>query len=93
MPRQQKKAGVFTCSFTLDVWHLACHNAYMNKQQAQSALTDINITEFAKRSKVPLRTLWRLKKGEGEPTKGTLALLAADLKRINPPKVKKGEEK
>jgi len=56
----------------------------MDKDQAQSALQDINITEFAKRSKVPLRTLWRLKRGQGNPTKGTLTLLKADLKRINP---------
>jgi len=56
----------------------------MDKHEAQAKLAAINITEFAKRSKVALRTLWRLKMGQGNPTKGTLMLLKADLKRLNP---------
>lgn len=61
----------------------------MDKEQAKARLEGVNITEFAKRSKVPLRTLWRLKMGQGNPTKGTLTLLNADIKRINPQKTEK----
>jgi len=64
----------------------------MNKEEARAALKAINLAAFAKRSKVPLRTLARIKAGEGNPTQGTLALLAADLKRIKPqPKTQQRE--
>lgn len=65
----------------------------MDKHEAKAKLAAINITEFAKRSKVPLRTLWRLKMGQGNPNQGTLTLLKADLKRINPQPVCNTEEK
>lgn len=54
----------------------------MDKHAAKLALQQINLTEFAKRSRVPLRTLTRLKSGIGEPNKGTLMLLALDLDEL-----------
>lgn len=67
---------------------MRCHPAYhvhMDKHQARAALQRItNLTHFAKRSKLPIRTLFRLRAGEGEPRIATLVVLAADLKRIKP---------
>ena len=92
MPRQQENDGVYAASFSLDVRHVACHTEAMNKDEARAALKAIDLAAFAKRSKVPLRTLARIRAGEGNPTQGTLALLAADLKRIKPqPKTKHKE--
>lgn len=54
----------------------------MNKEEAQAALKALeDLTEFAKKSRVPLRTLSRIKNGHGEPHKSTLALLEGDLKK------------
>lgn len=54
----------------------------MNKHEAQSALKDINLKGFSRHSRVSLRTLNRLRAGQGDPTLGTLALLAADLEQF-----------
>lgn len=51
-----------------------------------SILNAIDFQAFWKKSRIPLTTLSRIKSGSHKPTKGTMALLAADLKRINPPK-------
>jgi len=64
----------------------------MDKEQAKSALQDINLTEFAKRSLVPLRTLARIKAGQGSPNRTTLILLSEDLRRIKPEALKKSVE-
>lgn len=57
----------------------------MDKDQAQAALKAIkDLTEFSKKSRVPLRTLARIKAGRCSPHKTTLALLESDLKRIKP---------
>lgn len=57
----------------------------MDQTTAQAALQAIpNLTAFAKRSKVPLRTLIRIKHGQVKAHNATLLVLAADLKRILP---------
>lgn len=58
----------------------------MDMITAQETLRRIeDLTAFSKRSKVPLRTLFRIKAGKCRPIAATLSQLDADLKRIKPP--------
>jgi predicted transcriptional regulator len=57
----------------------------MNKHEARDAVTRIvNLSAFSKRSKLPLRTLFRIRAGTAEPTAGTLMMLGTALKRFKP---------
>ncbi len=54
----------------------------MTKDQAQAALKDIeNLAAFSATSRIPLRTLHRLKAGDGDPGRTTLVALELALSK------------
>lgn len=70
-----------------------CHDWTMNATQAKQAVSQIeNLAAFARAADIPLRTLFRIKAGSVEPTRGTLLSLSMALRRVKPHMRKAGQE-
>lgn len=61
--------------------HIALPCPAMNTTEIQTHLCGINVTDFAQRHKLPLRTLVRIKSGVGQPTRATAKLVAEAIKK------------
>ena len=51
----------------------------MNKTQIRARLKSVNVSQFAERHAIPIRTLWRVKKRGSSPSKRTLSRIEAAI--------------